>query len=126
VRVDDELILSGPYGSFVDDPISTAPALFLAAGSGLAPIRALIEAGLETGARRSVTLMASARSEAEVLDRDRLAGLEARHPQFRFIRTLTRGAGRPRAGIPYPACSVGADPGGPPTGKTGASADAGE
>jgi CDP-4-dehydro-6-deoxyglucose reductase, E3 len=93
LRVDDELILSGPYGSFVDDPATTAPALFLAAGSGLAPIRSLIEAGLATGVRRSLTLIFSARTEAEVLDRDHFAALEARHPQFRFIRTLTRGPG---------------------------------
>jgi CDP-4-dehydro-6-deoxyglucose reductase, E3 len=98
LRVDDELTLSGPYGSFVDDPASSAPALFLAAGSGLAPIRSLIEAELETGKRPSLTLICSARTEAEVLDRQRLAGLEARHPQFRFIRTLTRGAGPPPRG----------------------------
>jgi CDP-4-dehydro-6-deoxyglucose reductase len=98
LRVDDELILSGPYGSFLDDPAATAPALFLAAGSGLAPIRSLIEAGLSTGARRSLTRIFSARTEAEVLDRERLAGLAARHPQFRFIRTLTRGPGPPPRG----------------------------
>src|SRR4051794_36694721 len=73
LRVDDELILSGPYGSFVDDPISTAPGLFLAAGSGLAPIRSLIEAGLAAGTRASLTLIFSARSEAEVIDRERIA-----------------------------------------------------
>jgi CDP-4-dehydro-6-deoxyglucose reductase len=102
LRVDDELILSGPYGSFVDDAAATSPALFLAAGSGLAPIRSLIEAGLATGARRSLTLIFSARTEAEVLDRERLAGLAARHPQFRSIRTLTRapGAAPPRGRIP--------------------------
>jgi ferredoxin-NADP reductase len=33
-----------------------------------------------------------------VLDRERLAGLAARHPQFRFIRTLTRGPGPPPRG----------------------------
>lgn len=98
LRVDDELILSGPYGSFVDDPTSTAPGLFLAAGSGLAPIRSLIEAGLAAGTRPSLTLIFSARTEAEVIDRERLAGLEARYPQFRFIRTLTRGAGPPPRG----------------------------
>jgi CDP-4-dehydro-6-deoxyglucose reductase, E3 len=98
LRVDDELTLSGPYGSFVDHPSASAPALFLAAGSGLAPIRALIEAELESGRRPAVTLICSARTEAEVLDRERLEGLAARHPQFRFIRTLTRGAGPPPRG----------------------------
>jgi CDP-4-dehydro-6-deoxyglucose reductase len=98
LRVDDELILSGPYGSFVDDPASTVPGLFLAAGSGLAPIRSLIEAGLAAGTRRSLTLIFSARTEAEVIDRERLATWQARYPQFRFIRTLTRGAGPPPRG----------------------------
>ena len=46
LRVGEEVSVSGPYGTFVDDPTSTGPALFLAAGSGLAPIRALLEAAV--------------------------------------------------------------------------------
>ena len=49
LRVGDQVSVSGPYGTFVDDPAATAPALFLAAGSGLAPIRALLEATLAAG-----------------------------------------------------------------------------
>ena len=33
-----------------------------------------------------------------VIDRERFAGWQARHPQFRFIRTLTRAAGPPPRG----------------------------
>jgi CDP-4-dehydro-6-deoxyglucose reductase len=90
LEVGDELILSGTYGSFVDDPASTAPGLFLAAGSGLAPIRALIDAGLAAGVRQSLTLIFSARTPGDVIDRERFAGWGSRHPQFRFIRALTR------------------------------------
>jgi len=100
LKVGDELILSGTYGSFVDDPASTAPGLFLAAGSGLAPIRALIDAGLAAGVRRSLTLIFSARTLGDVIDRERFAGWESRHPQFRFIRTLTRAGPSPRRRIP--------------------------
>lgn len=100
LEVGDELILSGPYGSFVDHPGSTAPGLFLAAGSGLAPIRALIDAGLAAGARQSLTLISSARTLDDVIDRDRFAGWESRHPQFRVIRTLTRAGTPPRGPIP--------------------------
>jgi CDP-4-dehydro-6-deoxyglucose reductase len=98
LRVGEEVSISGPYGTFVDDPTSTAPCLFLAAGSGVAPVRALIEAAFSAGADRSLTLIFSARTEADVIDRERFAGWQARHPQFRFIRTLTRDAGPPPRG----------------------------
>jgi len=98
LRAGEQVSISGPYGTFVEEPSATAPCLFMAAGSGLGPIRALIEAALATGARRSLTLIFSARTEADVLDRVRFESWQARHPQFRFIRTLTRGAGAPPHG----------------------------
>ncbi len=98
LRVGDEVSVSGPYGTFVDDPRSMAPRLFLAAGSGLAPIRSLIEAALPTGARRSLTVIFSARTEAEVIDREHFESRQTRYPQFRFIRTLTRASGAPPHG----------------------------
>ena len=98
LRVGDEVSLSGPYGTFVDDPTSSGAALFVAAGSGLAPIRALLEAAVAANTRFSLTLIFSARSEADVIDRDRFATWEEHHASFRFIRTLTRGAGPPPPG----------------------------
>jgi len=95
LRVGDEVSVSGPYGTFVDDPRSMAPRLFLAAGSGLAPIRSLIEAALPAGAHRSLTLIFSARTEADVIDRERFESWRKHYPQFRFIRTLTRASGAP-------------------------------
>ena len=98
LHVGEEVSVSGPYGTFVDDPTSTAPALFLAAGSGLAPIRALIEAALASGIRRELTLIFSARTEDDVIDRERFEHWQAQHERFRFIRTVTRGAGPPPLG----------------------------
>ena len=101
LRLGEEVAVSGPYGTFVDDPTSTGPALFLAAGSGLAPIRALLEAAVTTNTRLSLTLIVSARCEADVIDRERFADWESRHASFRFIRTLTRDAGPlPRGRVP--------------------------
>lgn len=93
LRAGDEVILTGPYGTFVADPASSAPCLYLAGGSGLAPMRALLEDALQSGLLRSLTLIFSARTEADVPDRELFVGWEAAHPDFRFIRTLTRGAG---------------------------------
>jgi len=98
LRVGDRVVVSGPYGTFLDDPRATAPGLFLAAGSGVAPIRALLEAGLQTGLRASVTMILSARTEADVVSREEFLSLERRHPRFRFIRTLTRASGTPPHG----------------------------
>lgn len=90
--------VSGPYGTFVDHPGAAGSALFLAAGSGLAPIRALLEAELVAGARRSLTLIFSARTEADVIDRDRFERWQTEQARFRFIRTLTRASGPPPLG----------------------------
>ena len=89
----DEVLVTGPYGTFVADPSSSAPRLHLAAGSGLGPIRALIEAALEGPPRQSLTLIVSARTEAEVMDRERFGRWQDIHPQFHFVRTLTRDIG---------------------------------
>jgi CDP-4-dehydro-6-deoxyglucose reductase len=100
LRAGDEVVLAGPYGTFVADPSCTSPSLYLAAGSGLAPIRALIGASLKATPQRSLILVLSARTEADVLDRERLLGWQAEHPQFRFIATLTRAAGAARRRVP--------------------------
>lgn len=96
----DEVSLEGPYGSFTADPADRSnPALYLAAGSGLAPIRSLLEARLEAKPPCGpATLIFSARTENDVIDGDRLAELSASHPGFRFLRTLTRGGGPPPRG----------------------------
>jgi CDP-4-dehydro-6-deoxyglucose reductase len=107
LRVGEEVIVSGPYGTFVDNPASTAPCLLLAAGSGLAPIRSLLEAALSTGPRRSVTLIVSARTDADVIDCERFTDWQDSHPRFRFVHTITRADGpSPRGRIPAVLPSV--------------------
>jgi CDP-4-dehydro-6-deoxyglucose reductase, E3 len=93
LRVGDDVVVSGPYGTFTDDPVAAAPALFLAAGSGLAPIRSLLEAALSACVRTSLTLIISARSETDVIDCGRFTRWHASHPRFEFQRTLTRADG---------------------------------
>lgn len=64
--------MTGPFGSFVADPAATRPCVYLSAGSGFAPMRALVEAELEAPLGRSLTLLVSARTEGDVIDRDRI------------------------------------------------------
>lgn len=89
LRDGDTVLLTGPYGTFVlrDE---TAPTLLLAAGSGLAPIRALAEALLEGSAKPAVALIFSVRTEADAMDRARFRQWARRHPEFHCTVTLTR------------------------------------
>jgi CDP-4-dehydro-6-deoxyglucose reductase len=99
VQPGDSLLLSGPYGSFVANPSATGrPVLYLAGGSGLAPIRALLEAALPNPVTSPATLFVSARTSADLIDDTRFRRWALVHPSFRYLRTLTRAMDPPPAG----------------------------
>ena len=98
------MLLSGPYGSFTAPPGESGPVLFLAGGSGLAPVRALAEAALRHRTRAPVVLFFSARTQQDLIDDERFRSWQRRHPGFRYLRTLTRADG---------AAGSTADPGDP-------------
>lgn len=64
-RVGETLALSGPYGNFYQRD-GDGPMICVAGGSGLAPIRALIEAGARTACARDLHVYFGARSQADL------------------------------------------------------------
>lgn len=90
LRVGEPVVLTGPYGTFVPDPDRSGPVLLLAAGSGLAPLRALAPSLLVTRPRRALTLFVSARTGADSIDHAHFQELARAQPGFRYLRTLTR------------------------------------
>ncbi|WP_409524434.1 2Fe-2S iron-sulfur cluster-binding protein [Nitrincola sp. MINF-07-Sa-05] len=86
----DMVALAGPYGTFIGDLALQTPVLCLAAGSGLAPILSLTEAAMRREYRKPVTLMFSARHEADIYDKGLMRFWETKHRNFRFKPTLTR------------------------------------
>lgn len=96
VQVGDTILVSGPYGSFVADPQHTGPTLYLAGGSGLAPMRALIEEAFGVDAAHSPhpraehLLLFSARGPDHLIDHEWFLELSSRHPEFSYLRTFTR------------------------------------
>ena len=79
-------VLSGPYGSFTAAPGEPGPVLYLAGGSGLAPVRALAEAALWGRTRAPVVLFFSARTQQDLIDDERYRTWQRRHPGFRYLR----------------------------------------
>jgi len=98
VQIGGTVLVSGPYGSFVADAGVDTPTLGLAGGSGLAPIRALAQDAVRRPIGQPFTVLFSARTEIDVMDRERFAQWERQYAGFRFVRTLTRSDGTPPVG----------------------------
>jgi CDP-4-dehydro-6-deoxyglucose reductase len=81
----------GPRGSFLRWPsMRDDPTLFVAAGTGLAPLRAMLQAELARAYGPPVALLFGCRTEADLLWADELHGWRAHHPRFRLAVTLSR------------------------------------
>lgn len=79
-----------PYGGFLlKEPIDYDP-VFVATGTGLAPLRSMIKTLVRDHCPRSILLIFGARYEDEILYHDEWRRLEAEHKNFRFIPTISR------------------------------------
>ncbi len=85
-----QLVVRGPRGEFLRNRHSTAPTLFVANGTGIAPVRAMLQEDFSNGSTAPVTLLFGCRSEADLLWRAELEALAEQHARFRFEPTLSR------------------------------------
>src|SRR5262245_22395096 len=75
--------LTGPWGTFTLDRARDAETVFIADGTGIAPIRPMIRRALATGARHALHLLHAADSEEHLLYRTEIADLARAHPILR-------------------------------------------
>jgi p-cymene methyl-monooxygenase electron transfer component len=88
-RAGDALEVEGPHGDFWLRP-DEAPLLFVAGGSGLAPIRAILEEALHAGVARDAVFLFGARAQRDLYDLERVADVAARwQGNFRFVPVLS-------------------------------------
>jgi phenol hydroxylase P5 protein len=80
----------GPFGALLRKEPRQAPLILVATGTGLAPLRALIQDEFASGGSRPVTLLFGCRNEAEILWRHELEALSAAESRFRFEPSLSR------------------------------------
>jgi CDP-4-dehydro-6-deoxyglucose reductase, E3 len=90
LRVGDEIQFKGPTGAFYlrDDPAREI--LFVATGTGIAPLRSMLYTLSERGFPRPGTLYWGLRSQRDLYYQDELEALARAHPNFSFITTLSR------------------------------------
>jgi len=89
LRPGDKVVVEGPYGHYVLK--EDRPAVMLAGGIGITPLKGMAEYATDRGLPIPVRLVYSNRSEGEIAFRAELEELERRNPNLRVLHTLTGG-----------------------------------
>lgn len=89
LRQGDVVQFKGPAGTFVLHEPSDRDLLFVATGTGIAPLRSMIHAAVATPDRR-IRLIWGMRSEQDRYYQEEFAALARAHPHFSWVVTLSR------------------------------------
>lgn len=92
-KAGDSVSLEGPYGtSFVLAPHASRPHLFIAAGSGIAPLRSMIRTLLSGDAPPPIELLYGFRNEDDFIYAQELKGYKANRQNFSLLTAHSRPA----------------------------------
>ncbi|MHB1950888.1 MAG: CDP-6-deoxy-delta-3,4-glucoseen reductase [Acidiferrobacteraceae bacterium] len=84
------LRIEGPLGTFFVNEESAAPKLFLAGGTGFAPIKGMLEHAFATGMTWPMHLFWGARARRDLYLHDLARGWAERYPHFRYTPVLSQ------------------------------------
>ncbi len=90
LHVGSEVIVSGPHGTAYLRDNHQGPILAVAGGSGMAPIKAILQTALRRTPEREVHLYFGVRDERDVYLEEYLRGLEREHPNLSVTIVLSR------------------------------------
>lgn len=96
-KIRDRLTFEGPLGGFYLRE-SDRPALFLATGTGYAPVRSIILTELASGSRRPMTIYWGTRTLEDMYLHEEARELAAKHPNLTFIPVVSRQQPSPESG----------------------------
>lgn len=85
-----ELRAVGPQGFFYRPAHTQEPALMVATGTGVTPLRSMIQAALASGQKAPICLLFGARNEAERLYLDEFESYSKQYDHFQYLITLSR------------------------------------
>lgn len=91
-RIGDTLMLGPPMGG-MGPPPGDRDVLAVAGGTGLAPLKAIVEHLAASGRTPGILLLHGARTAAELYDQADLAALAARCPRLRVLPVVSRDPG---------------------------------
>ncbi len=88
-RIGDTVLLGAASGTMALDAGSGRDILCVAGGTGLAPLKALVEEAVRMPGRRGIHLLLGARRRADLYDLADLHTLAARHPWLRVVPVVS-------------------------------------
>ena len=88
IKPGDRITINGPHGRFFLAD-TDADIVFIAGGSGMAPIKSMLSDMAERGIRRKAVYFFGARSKKDLFLADEMRELEKKLPQFKFIPILS-------------------------------------
>lgn len=83
------LRLEGPFGTFFLRDESAKPIVFVASGTGFAPVKAIIEAAFKRGVARPMTLYWGARRPKDLYLNALAEGWAAEQPGFKYVPVIS-------------------------------------
>lgn len=86
----DQVNIKGPLGMFTLDNSKKDKLVFIGTGTGIAPLRSMIFDLLEKNSSKEITLIFGCRFENEILFQKDFESLEEEHPNFRFIKIVSK------------------------------------
>lgn len=86
----DRIRVHGPYGKFILPEPVDFDIVFIAVGTGIAPFRSMIRHFLPAGFQRRIWLVFGTRYDNSIPYHEEWVDLANRHPNFRYIPTLSR------------------------------------
>jgi len=89
VKVKDLLRFQGPFGTFFLREDSTAPVILMAGGTGLAPIKAILEKVFDENSSREFRLFWGVRQARDLYFHEQLLAWVEQHPNFRYVPVLS-------------------------------------
>jgi ferredoxin-NADP reductase len=93
VEVGAVLSFVGPQGFFTRPAVGGPPALMIATGTGVTPLRSMMKASVSAGFIAPMWLLLGVRHEVDLLYSDEFGALAAAHPLIRFEPTLSQPQG---------------------------------
>ncbi|MFC4007096.1 globin domain-containing protein [Nonomuraea purpurea] len=88
-RIGDTLLVGPPMGTMTPCENSTRDVLCVAGGTGLAPLKAIIESVIASGRRPNIHLLYGARTAAELYDLPDLIRMESSFPWLRVLPVVS-------------------------------------
>jgi CDP-4-dehydro-6-deoxyglucose reductase len=80
----------GPQGFFTRPAVGGPPALMIATGTGVTPMRSMMKASVSAGSPSPMWLLLGVRNENDILYRDEFGSLAREHPRIRFEPCLSQ------------------------------------